>query len=103
MTAARKSLVRASQQDQVFRAAGFRPPRSRYSGHRDPGPEFKPGEPVKETGIYEVIHQDGHRAPHDAVMLAADPFPACDTCFEKVRFRLIRTAPYIFEDDDFEA
>ena len=28
--------------------------------------------------------------------------PACDTCDEKVRFKVIRTAPYIFDDEDFE-
>jgi len=27
-------------------------------------------------------------------------FPSCDQCGEKVRFRLIRTAPYIFDDED---
>ena len=102
MTAARKSLVRASQQGYVFRATGSRPPRTRPSGHHASGPEFKPGDPVKQTGIYEVVHDSGHRNPHDAVMLANDLFPACDTCFERVRFRLVRTAPYIFEDDDFE-
>jgi hypothetical protein len=103
MTAARHSLVRAPQQGHLFRAAGSRPPRSRYPGHSGAGPQFKPGDPVKETGIYEVVHDGGHRTAHEAVMLANDLFPPCDTCFEKVRFRLVRTAPYIFEDDDFEA
>ena len=103
MTAARLSQVRASQHVSHFQLNGpGSRPRSRRSG-RFEGPFFKPGEPVKETGIYEVVHDGGHRAPHDAVMLASDPFPACDTCLEKVRFRLVRTAPYIFEDGDFEA
>ena len=57
---------------------------------------------MRETGIYEVIHASDHRAAHEAVMLAGDPFPACDTCGEEVRFRLLRTAPYIFQDEDFE-
>jgi hypothetical protein len=35
-------------------------------------------------------------------MLNGDAFPACDTCATKVRFRLVRTAPYIFQDADFE-
>ena len=33
-------------------------------------------------------------------MIAGDSFPECDTC--RVRFRLVRTAPYIFQDADFE-
>ena len=63
---------------------------------------FKPGDSVRETGIYEVLHDGDHRAVHEAVMLAHDLFPGCETCRESVRFRLVRSAPYIFHDDDFE-
>jgi hypothetical protein len=35
-------------------------------------------------------------------MIHGDPFPACETCNEQVRFRIVRTAPYIFQDQDFE-
>lgn len=66
------------------------------------GPAFKAGETVKETGIYEVIHDGAHRTAHEVVMLSGDAFPPCDTCETRVRFRLIRTAPYIFQDEDFE-
>ena len=50
-------------------------------------------------------HADDPAGLHEgeAVMLAGDSFPACDTCFERVRFRLVRTAPYIFDDADFES
>ncbi|MGC2696642.1 MAG: hypothetical protein WA738_12725 [Candidatus Angelobacter sp.] len=64
-------------------------------------PLFSAGEAVKETGIYEVIHDGAHRTAHEAVMLNGESFPLCDTCEERVRFRLIRTAPYIFQDEDF--
>ena len=43
-----------------------------------------------------------HRAAHEVVMIAGDAFPNCETCDQKVRFRLVRTAPYIFQDQDFE-
>lgn len=56
-----------------------------------------------ETGIYEVLHDNSHRTAHEVVMLSGDSFPLCDTCSDRVRFRLIRTAPYIFQDEDFEA
>jgi hypothetical protein len=62
---------------------------------------FGAGQTVRETGIYEVIHDGAHRAAHEVVMLNGDLFPACDTCEERVRFRLLRTAPYIFQDEDF--
>jgi hypothetical protein len=56
---------------------------------------------VPETGIYEVIHDRGHREAHEVVMHGGDAFPPCDQCAMRVRFRLIRTAPYIFDDEDF--
>lgn len=62
---------------------------------------FLPGQPVTETGIYEVIHDRGHRQSHEAVMHRESMFPACDQCDMRVRFKLVRTAPYIFEDEDF--
>lgn len=62
---------------------------------------FLPGQPVLESGIYEVIHDKGHRLAHEAVMYSDDLFPPCDQCEMKVRFKLIRSAPYIFDDEDF--
>jgi hypothetical protein len=76
-----------------------------HSAHKQgsgSGPVFSAGETVRETGIYEVIHDGAHRSAHEVVMLNGNAFPACDTCAVKVRFRLIRTAPYIFQDADFE-
>jgi hypothetical protein len=73
-----------------------------HSGRPDrPANLFSAGESVRQTGIYEVIHDRSHRVAHEVVMLNGDSFPACDTCEERVRFRLIRTAPYIFQDEDF--
>lgn len=62
---------------------------------------FLPGQPVPETGIYEVVHDRGHRESHEAVMHRDDLFPVCDQCDMRVRFKLVRTAPYIFDDEDF--
>ncbi|HWG48817.1 MAG TPA: hypothetical protein VN669_03945 [Candidatus Acidoferrales bacterium] len=78
--------------------------RSRHHGLRGQGDGklYSAGQPVVETGIYEVIHDREHRTTHEVVMLSGDAFPPCDTCAERVRFRLVRTAPYIFQDEDFE-
>ncbi len=65
------------------------------------GKIFLPGEPVPETGIYEVIHDRAHRTAHEVVMHGKDLFPLCDQCDARVRFKLVRTAPYIFDDEDF--
>lgn len=63
---------------------------------------FRPGDVIRESGIYEVIHDQAHRTAHEVVMISKDLFPLCDTCDDRVRFRLIRTAPYIFQDLDFD-
>jgi hypothetical protein len=81
--------------------------RGKTRGHsrraeRPAGPLFGAGETVRETGIYEVLHDRNHRQAHEAVMLHDDAFPFCDSCKDRVRFRLVRTAPYIFHDEDFE-
>ncbi len=69
-------------------------PRNRRAG-------FRPGDVIAESGIYEVTHYRGHRATHDAVMVRGNQFPACDQCGASVRFKIKRTAPYIFHDEDF--
>jgi hypothetical protein len=62
----------------------------------------RPGDTVRQSGIYEVVHDREHRTAHDVVMIAGDQFPTCESCDQNVRFRLMRTAPYIFQDQDFE-
>lgn len=81
------------------RSGGGGSHRERPQSH---GNLFRPGDPVLESGIYEVIHDNAHRTAHEVVLISRDAFPTCDTCLDSVRFRLVRTAPYIFQDADFE-
>ncbi len=85
-----------------FRCAEKRSRRPHHKGRIEGGPVYTAGSTVRETGIYEVTHDRAHRAPHDVVMLAGNVFPGCETCDARVSFRLVRTAPYIFQDPDFE-
>jgi hypothetical protein len=85
-----------------FNAQAPRPPRSHYGAGRNDDEIFNSGEVVRLTGIYEVVHDGHHREAHEVVMHVGDLFPACDTCDERVKFKVIRTAPYIFDDQDFE-
>lgn len=64
---------------------------------------FKAGDVIPESGIYETVHENAHRGVHEVVMIKGDLFPPCDTCAERVRFKLIRSAPYIFNDEDFKS
>lgn len=75
---------------------------SGHSGSRSGGRRHRSGEVVRQSGIYEVLHDREHRQAHEVVMISGERFPDCETCKEKVRFQLIRTAPYIFQDEDFE-
>ena len=84
-----------------FRIKQDRPGSGRPHKPRSTRAGFRPGEVIAESGIYEVVHHRGHRATHDAVMVRGNQFPACDQCGASVRFKIKRTAPYIFHDEDF--
>ena len=81
------------------RAPRGRNPRQKRDGHST---YFLPGATIPESGIYEVVHDQAHRQAHESVMVKGDSFPFCDVCRDRVRFRVVRTAPYIFDDEDFE-
>lgn len=75
---------------------------SRSGGGREGSRRYRPGDTIRQSGIYEVLHDRDHRESHEAVMISGEVFPDCETCKAKVRFRLVRTAPYIFQDEDFQ-
>ena len=103
---AKRSFIFAATQRLIPRppvAKGHgRRPESHRKAPSSPRETYRAGEIVRQSGIYEAIHEAAHRGPHDVVMIESDLFPPCDTCSDEVRFRLIRTAPYIFTDEDFE-
>ena len=63
--------------------------------------QFRPGDEVPDTGIYEAHHADGEE-PSSNVHLRGEMFPACPDCAQQVRYFLVRKAPYIFSDEDFQ-
>jgi trimethylamine:corrinoid methyltransferase-like protein len=64
---------------------------------------YRPSDTVPLSGIYSVLHRESHRGPHEVVMIGRDRFPKCEICGREVHYRLMRSAPYVFEDHDFEA
>ena len=62
---------------------------------------FRPGQAVLHAGVYRVLHRGDHRRPEDIVLLADGSFMPCVMCGRDVRFELLHSAPYIFEDEDF--
>lgn len=89
-----------SQRFKAQTGGGIKNPQ--HGGRRDDRRRYRAGDSVRQSGIYEVLHDREHREAHEVVMISGEHFPDCETCKEKVRFRLIRTAPYIFQDEDFE-
>jgi hypothetical protein len=63
---------------------------------------YGPDEIAVESGIYEVLHARDHRDPHFVTIIRGEAFPDCDLCRRRVRYGLVRTAPYIFHDGDFQ-
>ena len=61
---------------------------------------FSPHEEVPESGIYQLSHESGEK--DTAVFLRGNLFPLCPDCGLKVRYSIVRTAPYIYDDEDFE-
>lgn len=60
---------------------------------------FRPSERIPQTGIYELVHASGNI--NTVVLVRDDEFPACRECGTRARFRLLRAAPHIREDQDF--
>jgi hypothetical protein len=61
---------------------------------------FRPSERVTQSGIYELVH--GCENVGTIVLLRTQQFPLCQDCGARVRFRLLKAAPHIREDADFQ-
>jgi hypothetical protein len=62
---------------------------------------YSPGEKVPSSGVYEICHREGSRTR--MVLVRDDLFPLCASCCEgHVRYKLLRAAPHISEDPDFD-
>lgn len=64
-----------------------------------------PGENVRITGVYDVLHF-GHRPPHQIHLFQHEVFPKCRHCGSNVIFKLVRgtiqpECDHISTDEDF--
>jgi hypothetical protein len=68
--------------------------------------EFKPGDRVPVSGIYDVIHDkvdgDDHALPHQVTATRGRTFPPCRLCREELRYRLHRPVEHVQEHNDFK-
>jgi len=65
-------------------------------------PQWKTGDAIQESGVYEVVHNNCESEVEQAIFIAGQKLPSCHTCGSRVRFRLRRAIPSIFEDRDFQ-
>jgi len=67
--------------------------------------EFKPGDRVPVSGIYDVTHDkldgDDHALPHQVAATAGNMFPPCRWCGGEVRFSLHHAALDVDADAHF--
>ena len=64
-------------------------------------PDFGAGERAPESGIYEVVHGGKHRESRRGIMVRGQKFPPCQQCGDQVRYVLVESIQYIFDDEDF--
>ncbi len=56
---------------------------------------LRPGDRVRTTGIYKVIHGDQHYPTHHITALYGDLFPNCLGCSDSVQFELAMSAVHV--------
>jgi hypothetical protein len=68
--------------------------------------EFKPGDRVPISGIYDVIHDkldgENHALPHRVTAIAGKAFPPCRACQGWVRFHLHQAVEPVEAHDYFK-
>jgi hypothetical protein len=64
--------------------------------------DYKPGDKVKRSGIYAVVHDEEHEEEHEVTCVAGKAFPPCNDCEGKVRFRLVRAAHHVTKHRNFK-
>jgi hypothetical protein len=66
------------------------------------GQVFKPGEDCPLSGIYRVVHDQGHAKDHEVTCMYREIFPPCLNCGDQVRFVLEHGAHHVGVDDHFK-
>src|SRR5450631_3002765 len=64
--------------------------------------EFKPGDKVRESGIYKVVHDTVHRTrEHEVTCVCGEHFPPCHHRGGHVRFILVLAAHHLATHEHF--
>ena len=63
---------------------------------------YKPGDTVEGSGIYKVIHDPKHAAEHEVTVVWGKKFPPCNHCGNSPRFKAVKLAQHIDQNDQFK-
>jgi hypothetical protein len=63
--------------------------------------EYKPGDTVEDSGIYEVRHDNFHAKKHEVTCVYGKRFPPCRGC-DHPTFVLVRRAQHIESNENFK-
>jgi hypothetical protein len=63
----------------------------------------KPGEKIRKSGIYSVVHEGPHAKTHEVTCVAGKRFPPCSECGDAVQFVLVRHARHVARQEHFKA
>ena len=66
------------------------------------GEVFKPGQKVQASGIYLVTHDPYHNAPHEVTCVYGHTFPPCNHCGDHPRFKLVKAAQHVAQNEHFK-
>jgi hypothetical protein len=66
------------------------------------GRSYQPGERVKGSGIYRVVHGKGaHYHEHEVTIISGNTFPPCNICGSEVRFHRQTLARLVDKHSNF--
>ena len=63
--------------------------------------EYKPGQTVPQSGIYQVTHTNGTYAPHEVTCIEGKIFPPAKDGSHP-RFKLVRAAKHVTDHPNFK-
>lgn len=63
---------------------------------------YKPGDKVEASGVYRVTHDDEHTEAHEVTVVFGKKFPPCNSCGEHPRFRAVKLAQHIEQNENFK-
>ena len=60
------------------------------------------GDVVQASGIYMVTHDPRHTAEHEVTVIVGKKFPPCNHCGDHSRFKAVRLAAHIEQNENFK-